>query len=37
MMGNGGIVVEIKLDNDDGGFVEISLAKAYDQKENLGF
>lgn len=30
-------MVEIKLDNDDGGFVEISLAKASDEKENLGF
>lgn len=30
-------MVEIKLDNHDGGFVEISLAKAYDEKENLGF
>lgn len=30
-------MVEIKLDNDDGGFVEISLGKAYDEKENLGF
>lgn len=30
-------MVEIKLDNDDGGFVEISLVKAYDEKENLGF
>lgn len=29
-------MVEIKLDNDDGGFVEISLGKAYDEKENLG-
>lgn len=36
-MGNGGIVVEIKLDNDDGGFVEIFLVKVYDEKENLGF